>query len=218
MSKLIPLFLLFTLAGCGQDLHFTITYGDIANLAVGDPVVLDGKPIGKVAGLEQEKSGGHLVEVAIPRESATAATSEASFILSPDPDKPGRHRIEVALASPGGKPIAEGAVVKGSYPSPLGLFPFGEILRGFGDALRDLSGQVEQFRKEFEKLPNSPEAKQLQDEWRRLTDEINKAQSSASDTLRKEVLPKLEKEMEELHKRMEEMKKAGSKPGKEIAI
>jgi len=218
MPKLIPLFLLLMLTGCGQDLHFKISYDDIGGLAEGDPVVLDNRPIGKVAGLEQAPSGGHLVEVAIPRESATAATSEASFILAPDPANPARRRIEVVLAGPGGKPIADGAVVKGSYPSPLGSFPFGELLRGFSDVLRDLSGQVEQFRRGFEKLPNSPEAKQLQEEWRKLTDEIGKAQSGAGDALKKEILPKLEKEMDELRKRMEEMQKAASKPGKDLAI
>ncbi len=218
MAKLIPLLLLLTLTACGQDLHFKISYADVGSLAEGDPVVLDNQPIGTVTGVEAGKPGEHLVEVAIPRKSATAATSEASFVLAPDPDNPARRRIEVVLSQPGGKPIAEGAVVKGSYPSPLGLFPFGELLRGFGDALRGLRGQIEQFRQEFQKLPDSPEAKQLQDEWRRLTDEIAKAQNDAGNTLNKEILPKLEKEMEELRKRMEEMQKAVPKKGKPVEI
>jgi hypothetical protein len=203
------LFALLTLAGCGQDLHFKINYTDTGNLAEGDPLVLDNRPIGKVVAVEPAKDGGRLVEVAIPRESTGPATSEASFILSDDPDRPQRRRIELQLAGPGGKPIADGAVVAGSYPNPLGGFPFGELLRGFGDALRGLSGQVEQFRREFEKLPNSPEAKQLQQEWRRLTDEITKAQGETSELVKKDILPKLEQEMDGLRKRLdEEAKKA----------
>ncbi len=219
MLRLLPLLslLLITLAGCGQDLHFKISYDDIGSLAVGDPVVLDEQAIGKVTGLEESKDGLHLVEVAIPRESAGAATSEASFILAIDPDKPQRRRIELVLAGPGGKPITEGAVVRGSYPNPLGgLFPFGQILREFGGALRDLRGQVERFRQEFQKLPDSPESKQLQEEWRRLTEEIAKAQNQAGETMNKEVLPKLEKEMKELQKRLEEMQKTGPKPAKPL--
>jgi len=218
MAKLIPVFFLLLLSGCGQDLHFKISYDAINGLAEGDAVVQDNRPIGKVTGLEKGPSGGNLVEVAIPRESALAATHEASFILAPDPANPSHSRIEVVPARPGGQPIADGEVVKGTYPSPLGLFPFGELLRGFGDALRDLRGQVEQFRQGFEKLPNSPEAKRLQEEWAKLTDEIAKAQSGASDTLDKEILPKLEKEMEELRKRMEEMQKAGSNKPKPVQI
>ncbi len=218
MAKLTPLLLLLTLTGCGQDLHFKISYADIGSLAEGDPVVLDNQPIGKVTGLEPGKPGEHLVEVAIPRKSAAAATRDASFILAPDPDNPARRHIEVVLAQPGGKPIAEGEVVKGSYPSPLGLFPFGELLRGFGDALRDLRGQVEQFRKDFQKLPDSPESTQLQEEWRKLTEEIAKAQNDAGDTLKDEILPKLEKQMEELRKRMEEAQKTGPGKGKPLEI
>jgi hypothetical protein len=211
--------LLLALSGCGQDLHFKISYADVGGLEKGDPVVLDNQPVGKVIGLEPGQPGENLVEVGIPRESATSATSEASFVLAPDPVQPGRRRIEIVLAGPGGKPIADGAVVKGSYPNPLSLLPWGGLLRGFGDALHDLRGQVEQFRQEFQKLPDSPDAKRLQEEWRRLTDEIGKAQSEAGDTMNKEILPKLEKDMDELRKRMEAMPKPEPKPsGKALQI
>ncbi len=218
MSKIVSLlaFLLPFLAACSQDLHFKIRYDDIDGLRKGDPVVLDNQPIGKVAGLEETKSGEHLVEVSIPRESAGSVTSEAGFILEADPDQPGKSRIEVVLSSPGGKPIAEGAVVQGTYPEAQGLFPFGEILRGFGSALRDLSNQVERFRQEFQRLPDSPEAKRLEEEWRRLADEIARAQNQAGNALNKEILPKLEKEMQELQKRLDEMQKTGPRPGKPL--
>jgi len=219
MPKLILLFLLLSLAGCGQDLHFKISYVDIGSLAEGDPVVIDGQPVGKVAGVEQTQGGEHLVEVAIPRKLASVATREASFILAPDPDQPQRRRIEIVLARPGGKPIAEGEVVQGSYSSSLGLlFPFGELLRGLGDALQSLRGQVDQFRQDLQKLPDSPEGKRLQEEWRALADEIAKAQSEAGSSLKNDILPKLEKQMDELRKRMEDMQKPRTKPGKPLEI
>lgn len=209
--------LLLMLSGCGQDLHFKINYDKIDGLSEGAPVILDDQTIGKVTAVEITKNGRHLVEVAIPRESAGAATSEASFILAEDPDDPQQKRIEVQLAGPGGKPIAEGAEVQGSYPSPTGgIFPFGELLREIGGALGQLRGQVERFRQEFQKLPDSPEAKQLQEEWRKLTDEIAKTQNEAGYAMKKDILPKLEKEMEDLHKRMEEMQKNKPKKSKDV--
>jgi hypothetical protein len=211
MPLLLPL--LLALAGCGQDLHFKVSYADVDGLEKGAPVVLDNQPVGKVTGVEPGQGGEHLVELGIRRESAAAATSESSFVLAPDPEQPGRRRIEIVLAGPGGKPIADGAVVKGSYPSPLGFLPLGSLLRGFGDALRDLRGQVDQFRQDFQKLPDSPEAKRLQEEWRKLTEDIAKAQGETSDTLKKDLLPKLEQEMEAMRKRMEEMQKP-PQPGK----
>jgi cell fate (sporulation/competence/biofilm development) regulator YlbF (YheA/YmcA/DUF963 family) len=218
MPKFIFLLLLLTLTGCSQDIDFKISYDHVDNLAKGDPVVLDNQPVGKVVGLEPVQGGGNLVEVAIPRESAHAATHEASFILAPDPDRPQHNRIEVVLARPGGKPIADDETVAGSYPNPLSLFPLGELLRGLGDVLRDLRGQVEQFRQDLQKLPESAEAKQLQEEWRALQEAIAKAQNEASDNVKKDVLPKLEKQMDELRKRMEEMQRPAAKPDKALAI
>ncbi|MDD5034337.1 MAG: hypothetical protein PHE55_06225 [Methylococcaceae bacterium] len=218
MLRLIPLlmFLLSFLTACGQDLHFKIRYDEVSGLREGDPLLLDEQPIGKVVAVKETEDGGHLVEVAIPRESASSATSEANFILAGDPENPQRRRIEVIVAGPGGKPITEGAVVRGSYPNPLGSFSLGEIMNEFGGLLGKLRSQVELFRKEFEKLPNSPESKRLEEEWHRLMNEIAKAQSSAGETMNRELLPKLQKEMDELRKRMEEMSKNPAKNAQEI--
>ena len=219
MPRLLVLtsFLLLVLTGCGQDLHFKINYDKIDGLSEGAPVVLDEQTIGKVTGLELTKDGGHLVEVTIPLESAASATSEANFILAPDPDNPKQKRIEIVLTGPGGKPIAEGDEVRGSYPGPLGsIFPFGELLREIGGALVQLRSQVERFREEFQKLPNSAEAQQLQEEWRKLMDEIAKTQNEAGYAMKKEIMPKLEKEMEDLRKRMDAIQKAQTQKGKDV--
>lgn len=210
------LFLLLNLGGCGQDLRFKISYADVGNLAAGDPVVLDGQVVGKVTRVEQSQGGGHLAEIAIPRKSAQVATHDASFVLAPDPDRPDRRRIEIVLANPGGRAIADGEVVEGSYPSPQGLFPFGDILRSFGDLLRDLRGQVEQFRQDVQKLPESPEGKRLQEEWRALADQIARAQNEAGEAVKKDLLPKLEKQMEELRRRMENIRTPSRASPKEI--
>ena len=84
--------------------------------------------------------------------------------------------------------------------------------------MRGLRGQVEQFRQEFQKLPDSPEAQRLQEEWRRLTDEIGKAQNEAGQAMDKEILPRLEKQMDALRQRMEGMQKPAPKPGTGKAV
>ena len=210
-------FLLLILSACGQDLHFKISYDKTDGLSEGAPVVLDDQTIGKVTGVKQTKSGGRLVEVSLPHESASSITTDSSFILADDPDNPQQKRIEVILAETGGKPIAEGAEVRGTYPNPLGgFFQFGELLREIGGALGELRTQVEHFRQDFQKLPDSPESNQLQEEWRKLTDEIAKTQNEAGYAMKKEILPKLEKEMENLRNRLKEMEKAEPKKSKDI--
>ncbi len=118
---------------------------------------------------------------------------------------------------PDGKPLAEGAIVEGSSsPGPLGPFPIAEILRQIGAALRNLREQVERFRQEFEKVPRSEAAQKLEQEWHRLMEEIQRAQSAAEGSLKKDLLPKLQKELDELRKRFDELEKTGEKKAKPL--
>lgn len=205
--------ILLSLTGCGQDLHFKIQYADIGSLAVGDALILDDKPIGTVINIEALQPGSHLVEVAIPRVAAAAATSEANFILSTDPADSQRRRIEIVLSNPGGKRIADDAVVEGSYPHDL---PFAEMLNGFSDGLHDLRRRVGQLQQQLQQLPNTPEAEQLQQEWRNLTDAISRAQHETGEIIQQEIMPKLEQEMDGLRRRLEAMQRPGRKQGKPL--
>jgi len=218
MLKMVPLFLtlLMILAGCSQDLHFKIHFRDIGGLAAGDPLVVDDQPIGQVTAVEAAEGGGHLVSVAVNRASINATTVDSNFYVAPNPNDPAHQRIEVVQTRPGGKPLAEGVVVEGANPGPFGSFPLGEIFKEFGNVLRDLGSQVERFRQEFEKFPHSEEAKKLEAEWRRLMDEIRDAQNAAEGTLKKDVLPKLQDELENLKKRLQELEQSSRKKGKPL--
>jgi hypothetical protein len=218
MPKLFwPFLALFLiLASCGQDLHFKIHFDEIGGLTEGDPLVLNDQQVGKVVAIDAAEGGGQLVGVAIDRASVGAATVDSKFYLLDNPNDPTHQHIEIVQARPDGKPLAEGAIVEGSRPGPLGLLPFGTILKQFGDALRDLREQVERFRQEFEKLPRSEEAKKLEEEWRRLMDEMREAQSAAEGSLKKELLPKLQKQMEELKKKLQELEEGSRKKGKPL--
>jgi len=81
------------------------------------------------------------------------------------------------------------------------------------EGLRTLREQTERFRRELENVPDSDEARQLREEWHGLLEEIQKAQSEAEESLREEILPKLEEEMENLRKRFEELKPKDPKRG-----
>lgn len=218
MLKLIPLFLgfLLVLTGCGQDLHFKIRFDEIDGLKAGDPLVLDDQAVGEVLAVESAEDGGHLASVAVERKFAGTATVDSSFYLAEDPEDPARKRIEIVQSKPGGQPLAEGSVVEGSYPSPFGLFPFGSMLKEFGKTLRDLREQVERFRQDFDKIPDSEEARKLQQEWRKLLDEIRAAQEAAEGSLKKELLPKLREELENIRKKLEELEETSRKKGKPL--
>lgn len=220
MYKILPtiLCLCLILHGCGQDLHFKIRFDTAEGLSTGAPLVANEQTVGKVIAVESTPEGSQLVVVEIKRKHAPLATEHSRFYLGADPQNLPGKRVEIIQSTPGGKPIAEGAIVQGSSPGLLGLMPFGKIIQEFGDLLRDLRGQVERFSKDIEALPNATEAKILQEEWRKLLDEIIKAQDSAEESLKQEVLPKLQQEMENLRKRLENMQRTAPRQRKPLEI
>ena len=209
--------LLLTLSACGGDLHFQIHFDQKNGLKIGDALVLDGQVVGEVIALKEADQGGHVAEVALNREFAHAATENTRFVLAEDREHPETHLIAMEQSRPDGKPIEENAVVEGYSSRLQGILPLGELFREFGNALRDLRGQVEQFRRDFEKVPDSNEARQLQEEWRRLMEEIQKAQNAAKGSLKQELLPKLREQLEALRKKLETLEK-GSPPNQDTPL
>ena len=90
------------------------------------------------------------------------------------------------------------------------------MLRSVAEGLGLLSDQVEQFRVQVQKLPQSPEARQLTEQWQRLRDETLKAGSVTEDSVKKELMPRLQREMEGLEQRLRDLqaKSAGQPPSR----
>jgi ABC-type transporter Mla subunit MlaD len=195
---------LLLLVGCGdQGLHLKVHYRDTTGLALGSPVIKSAAAIGSVESIEADPRGGDLVGIEIKRPFAPMATAGSRFYLVEQPGNPGRKQIEIEKSEPGGPVLAEGSTIEGSERFS-GLPPFGELFRHFGDGLKGLRGQLEQFQDELRKAPDSAEAKRLQEEWRRLTDELQKAQAQAEESFKKDLLPKLEQEMDRLREQLKE--------------
>jgi ubiquinone biosynthesis protein UbiJ len=64
----------------------------------------------------------------------------------------------------------------------------------------------------LEALPRSEEAERLAEEWRRLLDEIARAQDYAEESLREDILPRLRDKLEALKKRLEELQPKKRRP------
>jgi hypothetical protein len=78
-------------------------------------------------------------------------------------------------------------------------------LPALAEALRGLAAQAEALQRGLEALPRSEEAQRLAEEWRRLLDAIARARDDAEESLREDILPRLEDELEALKKRLEEL-------------
>lgn len=212
-KSLLPAALTLILSGCDQGVQFSIRFDESKGLQAGDPLVQDDKTVGHVVAVEPQADQGQLVSVVVDRQYAGAATVDSRFSVKEDATRPDHKNIQISQSTPGGKPIEDGAVVIGESRPALNLFPFAEILREFGGMLRDLRNQVEAFRQQFEQLPDSAEARQLKDEWQKLLQELNDAQNSAQGSVKKDLIPKIQEELDAIRKRMNELQR-GSSPKK----
>lgn len=217
LVRLAALLLLVTiLQACDQGLHFSIRFDNAAGLQVGDPLVQDDTTVGRVTAIEPQSPQGQLVAVVVERQFAGAATVDSRFYLADHPERPERKSIVIEQSHPGGKALEEGAVVLGSERALPDLLPFRQILKEFGGMLKDLRDQVERFRQQFEQLPDTPEAHQLQDQWQRLLEELNEAQNSAEGSVKKDLIPKLQEQMDAIRKRLDELRRRPATPHKPV--
>lgn len=196
------------LAACGGGaLDLNLQLPSAGGLQPGSPVMLDGQAVGRVIAVEPDKAGGFVAKLSIEPESRALATEDARFVVVRDPAGSNRRKVELHPGQPDSPPLADGAAVRGSIESEP-LFQLGEMLRGFTEGLSTLRGQVERFRSELQRLPESEEARRLKEEWTRLQEELKKAQETTEDTVKKDLIPKLQQEMEALEKKFRELDEA----------
>ncbi|SMF96722.1 hypothetical protein SAMN02949497_4128 [Methylomagnum ishizawai] len=199
-SWLIVLFAL-SLSACGPGgLHLNLLLDNAAGISPQTPVVLGDRKVGQVTAINPDGAGGYVATLDIADEFRGSATQGSRFAVVRDPQAPDLRRIEFQPGPPGAAPLVDGAIVKGDAESGS-WFPLGELLRGFTDGLGQLRGQLERFRSEMQRLPDSPEARHLQEEWARLKEEMQQAQQSTEESVKKDVLPRLQRELDELDRK-----------------
>jgi ABC-type transporter Mla subunit MlaD len=199
--------LLALLSACGGNLDLNLQLPSAAGLQPGSPVMLDDQVVGRVTQVQPAPSGGFVAKLDINPDARDQATQDSRFVVVRDPTDANRRRIELRPGQPGSPTLDNGSTVTGSIESEP-LFRFGEMLRSFTEGLGALRDQVESFRSEMQRLPESEEAKQLKEEWQRLQEEMKQAQQATEDTLKKDLMPKLQQEMDALEKKLREVEAA----------
>jgi hypothetical protein len=190
--------LILLLFGCSRDaLELNLQLADSGGLQPGDAVVIGNQTVGRITAVEADGQNGYQAKLAIESELASGVTQSARFIVDEDPDNPGRARVEVLPGKASDALLADGATVRGSVKQ-MPFFPFGEILRSFTEGLGMLRDQVERFGADMRRVPESEEARKLRDEWARLLDEIHRAQAATEDSIKKDLLPRLQQELRAL--------------------
>ncbi|WP_077728222.1 hypothetical protein [Methylocaldum sp. 14B] len=190
--------LILLLFGCSRDeLELKLQLDAPGGLQPGDAVVIRNQSVGRVTDVEATGQSGYVAKLAIEPGFAAEVTQSARFVVDEDPDNSERRRVEIQPANAGDAPLADGATVRGSV-GQTPLFPLGEILRSFTEGLGILREQVERFESDMRRVPESEEAQKLRDEWARLLGEIQRAQAATEESIKKDLLPKLQQELQQL--------------------
>jgi paraquat-inducible protein B len=203
--KRVLIFLLFALIcyGCtGKDLHIKIKYDKIEGLQQGARVLFEKNHIGDVTGVSYREDGSYLLDVAIRRDFAAAATNESAFIIIMDPREKEKKAIEMIRAKEGGRPLQNGVTVNGTTRSSL---LFGKVRENFDTMLQGLKGRLERFTDKLREIPNREEFKRLEREMQGLADELKEAEKAVRDKINKEILPRLKEELNNLRERLREL-------------
>ncbi len=198
---LIPFVLVWVFFGCKEGaLDIKIRFDQIQGLKEGDRVIFEQNHIGEVTGAFYSADGYYVVDLAIERHFANAATEHSKFFIIVDPQNRGKKAIEMIQTQKGGLPLEDGATVQGSTKSSAVL---GQTREDFEKGLGNLKKQFEQFFEDLRRVPESEELKKLEDEMERLVEEMKRWGRSLQEKIQKGLLPRLKEEIEKLREQLQ---------------
>lgn len=188
--------------GCEEnDLLINVHYDRIQGLEPGNRVVFEQGEIGGVSGISYSAEGRFLAHLAIKKEFSGVVTEHSRFFITPDPKEPGKKAVEVIQVKGGGAPLENGATIEGST---RGSALLDHAAAGLEEGLGELKQGVDDFLKDLERVPESKQFKELEEELARLAEEMKRSGKAAQQKMQEEWLPKLQEELERLKERLRE--------------
>jgi len=200
-GALLCALLSISMLGCSDGTHdFTIRFSDIHGLRNGDAVYHENAAIGTIENVAYTETGLFLVEVAIRKEFAPAATDASRFFIDADPENGTRQAVQVVQLGGGGTPIKEGAVVNGQTKYTVLYEQFAHQL---GRNLAILESGINAFLRELQGVPESDQIRALEKQLDEIIAELGNMSREMKRRLEHDVLPLLKQKIEELRQRLE---------------
>lgn len=190
---------LLLVAGC-TALKFSVSFDRVDGLKKQDPVMLKGTTVGKVADVTYTAEGRFMVALEIPDRFSHAATTDSKFFVGKSPENPLQKAILIEQSGrPGSQKITRGQVIRGSQKEEPGAAPG---TSGTAKALETLFKPLEQSLKDilsgFKDLPETEEFQELKKKMAELEKRFKESGAEINDTIRTDVLPKLEEKLRKL--------------------
>lgn len=185
------------------DLNLKVRFDHIHGLKPGERIIFEENDIGRVTDVFYEKDGTYLVDVEIRGDFKNAVTENSRFFVVSDPLDRGRKAIEMIMVKEEkGRPLEDGAVVRGTTRLSALLDKMEE------DASRtmaDLKKRFGEYSDELKKVPEGEDLKRFQKDLDQLLDEIKRSGAAFREKVQKELVPRLQEEIDKLKERLREL-------------
>ena len=205
MMRRIALFglLVLSMTACRfQDIQINVTFDSLAGLLQDDRVIFEGNPAGEVRAVRYGPNGKYTVQLSIQKGFAHAVTQYSQFDIVDDPGQSGHKAIRILLSQPGGTPLKSGVTVAGTPPQKDFDTRLQEQLQA---GFRFFREQIEKFGRDVQQFPESEEYRQLKKSLEDLAVEIEKKEKQAREKVKRDWLPRIQRELENLRKELKQL-------------
>jgi len=189
--------------GCekkGLELH--ITFDLVPGLKKTDRVIFEQNEIGKVMRVGYTEQGNYAVDMIVAESFSAAATEHSRFLIVTDPADEDRKAVEIIQIRKGGRMLNDGEIVEGSTRASAIVEEFKDRV---GTGSEDLKESFQQWMDDLSGMTESEEFKSFQNELDKLIKDLKSSGQSAGEKIQKDVLPRLQQELEAFRKRLEEL-------------
>ena len=202
-QRIFFLIYLFLILSCQfQQAQVSVTFEELDGLSKKDRVIFDGNPIGNVTSLVYSQDGFYTAKLSIDQDFSHAVTEFSRFFITTDPDCVESIAVEVRLDHKGGVPLVNGAIVKGeSVQNNLGI----QLQEKLKSGLSFFKEKIEQFGQNIQKYPESDAYQHMQKMLEELAGEIEQKERQTRDKIKREWLPKIQREMDELRNQLKQL-------------
>jgi hypothetical protein len=190
------------LLGCSPSHKVLVLYDRPGSLKSGDRVIWENQTIGSVGEFQANPSGKTVVPLRVKPDFRQALTDQSRFLIQSDPDRPGNQSVKMVLLGAGGKPLPDGAVVEGSTAFSYMIEKGSREAQALPGLFQD---GLDLLAKELSRLSEREWQRELERRIEAWTRELQRSGEEARRSFQREILPKLEKVVQDFLRRLKEL-------------
>ena len=200
--SILVLIAILSIACRSNALKINVTFGELSGLQKGDRVLFQENTAGLVKDIQFNTDRSYTVVLEIDEGFSNAVTEYSQFVLVDDPKADGHKGIQIELSQEGGTPLSSGTSVEGTTPEKDLATRLQEDLEA---GISFFKERLDQIGRELQGFPESREYQDLKKSLEELAIELGRKEAQAREKIKKEWLPKIQRELDELRERLKKM-------------